>query len=176
MEIPVALTEDDGGDHTPEEWWALAEQARVNGTYVLVWRGRMSDADFDRAITGPPPVLSFYTVVPCRLFDTRTQANGPAFAAGETRTFAVAGLCGVSPGARAVALNVSVAEPGAAGHLRLFAGGSADPLVSAINYGAGQTRSNNFVARLSAQGALAVRSAQPSGLVHVVLDVSGYFE
>lgn len=50
MEIPVALTEDDGGDHTPEEWSALAAEARGNGTYVMVWRGTMSDRDFERAI------------------------------------------------------------------------------------------------------------------------------
>jgi len=50
MEIPVALTEDDGGDHSPEEWAALVAQARQNGTYVMVWRGTMSDRDFERAI------------------------------------------------------------------------------------------------------------------------------
>jgi len=50
MEIPVALTEDDGGDHTPEQWRAVTTQARANGTYVMIWRGTMSDRDFARAI------------------------------------------------------------------------------------------------------------------------------
>jgi hypothetical protein len=50
MEIPVALTEDDGGDHTPEQWRAVTTQARANGTYVMVWRGTMADRDFERAI------------------------------------------------------------------------------------------------------------------------------
>jgi hypothetical protein len=176
MEIPVALTEDDGGDHTPQQWWALAEQARQNGTYLLVWRGQMSDLDFDRAITGPPPRLAFYTVPPCRLLDTRAPGKGPALAAGEARTLAVAGACGVAPGARAVSLNVAVAQPSAPGHLRLFAAGSVDPPVSAINYRAGQTRSNNFIARLGAHGALAVRCVQAAGSAHVILDVNGYFE
>ena len=176
MEIPVALTEDDGGDHTPQEWWALAEQARMNGTYVLVWRGRMSDADFDRAITGPPPALGFHTVAPCRLLDTRTPGSGPALDAGETRNLTVAGACGVSAGAKAVSLTVAVAQPGASGNLRLFAAGSAPPLVSAINYSAGQTRAGNFIARLSANGRLAVRCSQATGSVHVILDIAGYFE
>jgi hypothetical protein len=50
MEIPVILTEDDGGDHTPQEWATLVAQARQNGTYAMVWRGTMSDRDFERAI------------------------------------------------------------------------------------------------------------------------------
>ncbi len=50
MEIPVALTEDDGGDHTPEQWRAVTTEARSNGTYVMIWRGRMSDRDFERAV------------------------------------------------------------------------------------------------------------------------------
>jgi hypothetical protein len=52
------------------------------------------------------------------------------------------------------------------------------PLVSTINYGAGQTRSNNAVVSLSGGfvGRLAVKVGQASGTVHVILDVVGYFE
>ncbi len=126
--------------------------------------------------TGPPPALSFFTVAPCRLVDTRLPANGPALAAGQTRTFTLAGSCGIPASARAVSLNVAVTQPGAAGNLRLFAAGSAVPLVSAINYGAGQTRGNNAITPLSADGRLGVRCVQATGGVHVILDVNGYFE
>lgn len=112
-------------------------------------------------------------MAPCRLYDTRTPANGPALAAGETRTLTVAGA---SATARAVSLNVAVTQPGAAGNLRLFAASSPVPLVSAINYGAGQTRANNAIAPLSADGRLAIRCFQATGGAQVILDVNGYFE
>ena len=126
--------------------------------------------------TGPPPGVSYYSVTPCRLVDTRTPADGPALAAGETRTFLAAGACGVSGGATAVSLNVAVTQPGALGNLRLFASGTLAPLVSTINYAAGQTRANNAIAPLGADGRLAVRCFQASGGVHVILDVNGYFQ
>jgi hypothetical protein len=126
--------------------------------------------------TGPPPALSFYTLTPCRLLDTRTPADGPALAAGEVRSIKVADACGVSGGARAVSVNLAVTQPTAAGNLRLFAAGSLVPLVSTINYAAGQTRANNAVAPLSATGWLSIRCAQATGGVHVILDVNGYFE
>jgi hypothetical protein len=126
--------------------------------------------------TGPPPALSFFTVAPCRLLDTRIPAQGPALAAGQTRVVTVAGGCGISPTAKAVSFNVAVTLPGAAGNLRLFAAGSPVPLVSAINYRAGQTRANNAIAPLSADGRLGVRCVQATGGAHVILVVNGYFE
>jgi Right handed beta helix region len=126
--------------------------------------------------TGPPAPLSFYTVTPCRLVDTRVPGQGPALAAGESRTFTLGGVCGIPAGARAVSLNLTVTQPGSAGNLRLFAAGSPAPLVSALNYGTGQTRANNAIAPLSGDGRLTVRAVQSVGGVHVILDVSGYFE
>src|SRR4029453_3388604 len=43
---------------------------------------------------GPPPALSFYTVTPCRIVDTRVVGQGPALAAGESRTLTLSGACG----------------------------------------------------------------------------------
>jgi hypothetical protein len=126
--------------------------------------------------TGPPPALSFYTVTPCRVVDTRLPSDGPALAAGEVRNFAIAGTCGVSAGALAVSVNVTVTQPAAAGNLRLFAADTLLPLISTINYRAGQTRANNAVAPLSAAGLVAVRCTQATGGVHFILDVNGYFE
>jgi hypothetical protein len=64
----------------------------------------------------------------------------------------------------------------AAGDLRLYPAGTGLPLVSAINYRSGQTRANNAVTPLGAAGDLTVHVDQPSGAVHVILDVSGYFQ
>ncbi len=62
------------------------------------------------------------------------------------------------------------------GNMRLHPGGTAVPLVSAINYKAGQTRSNNAVIPLSALGALAAYLDQVAGTAHLILDVNAYFK
>lgn len=128
---------------------------------------------------GPPTASRFYTVTPCRVADTR-NANGPyggpALSANGDRTFTLGGRCGIPTTAKAAALNVSVTQPSSAGGLRLYAGGSALPLATSINYRAGQTRANNNVSPLGSGGTLSVHCDQPSGVVHVIIDVSGYFQ
>lgn len=122
---------------------------------------------------------SYFTVTPCRLVDTRDPTGpygGPALAAGSARTFTIGGRCGVPAAAKAVLVNVTVTQPGAAGFLRLYGGGTAAPLVSTINYSAGQTRANNAVAPLGAGTTLTVRCDQASGAVQLILDVAGWFE
>jgi len=73
-------------------------------------------------------------------------------------------------------LNVTVTQASAAGDLRLFPGGVAAPLVSAINYRAGQTRANASIAPLGVAGDLSVQCDQANGFVHLILDVNGYFQ
>jgi hypothetical protein len=45
-----------------------------------------------------------------------------------------------------------------------------------INYGAGQTRAAQAVVALDDTGFVVVRSGQSTGSVHLILDVTGYFE
>lgn len=121
----------------------------------------------------------FYTVPPCRLVDTRAAAGatgGPALAASATRAFPLAGRCGTSPTARAVAVNVTVTGSAAGGFLTLFPSGAAAPPTSTINFGPGATRANNAVVAPGAGGSLAVFAGLQSGSVHVILDVAGYFD
>jgi hypothetical protein len=107
--------------------------------------------------------------------DTRA-ADAPALAAGSTRTFALTGKCGIPASANAVSLNITVAAPTAAGDLRIFPGGTSQPLVSTINYRAGQTRANNAIAGLGETGDLSIKCDQTTGTVHVIIDVNGYAE
>ena len=118
----------------------------------------------------------FYSVTPCRVLDTRSGAQGPALSAGSTRTVVVGNTCGVPQGATAVSLNVTVVSPTGAGDLRIFPAGVALPLVSAINYGVGQTRANNATVTLSSAGQLSVFCEQATGTVDLIVDVNGYFE
>ena len=55
-------------------------------------------------------------------------------AANSTRNVALVNLCGIPPGARAVALNFTVTGGSASGNLRVYPAGIALPLASAINY------------------------------------------
>jgi hypothetical protein len=49
-------------------------------------------------------------------------------------------------------------------------------MISVINDGVGQTRANNSVLPKGVGGIVAVRCAQASGTVHLVVDISGYFQ
>ncbi|MFN2385634.1 MAG: hypothetical protein ABR576_05035 [Thermoanaerobaculia bacterium] len=164
----------------------------VTGTFDTRWNNDVLNPAF-RALNagdfeviqlgwrGDPPAtpLSFHTLTPCRLVDTRGAVGargGPALAAGATRSFRLAGICGIPVGARAVSLNVTVTQPSQAGSLRLYPGAGAPPGASTINYRAGQTRANNGVSGLGASGEISVRSDQAAGTAHLVLDVNGYFQ
>jgi hypothetical protein len=121
---------------------------------------------------------SFYSVTPCRVFDTR-EASGPTAGApltcGTAQSFAVAGKCAVPSSAKAVSVNVTGTASTAQGNLRLYPTGSVTPLVSTLNYAAGVTRANNAVAALGTGGQVSVLCS-PSGTTHVILDMTGYFE
>ena len=123
--------------------------------------------------------MSFYTVAPCRVVDTRNATGsrgGPALAAGVARAFPISGACGVPATAWAVSVNVTVTQPTAVGNVRLFPASTPQPLVSTLNYATGITRANAAVAALGTAGDLTVLATQASGSVHLILDVNGYFE
>jgi hypothetical protein len=132
------------------------------------------------ALGDPLPPAAFFTVSPCRVLDTRNPAGllgGPALAAGGRRSFTAAGVCAIPATARALAVNVTVVGPPAAGDLRLFPGDGPDPGTSTINFGPGQVRTNNAVLALALDGTgtIGVHNAS-AGAVHVVMDVFGYFQ
>lgn len=151
----------------------------VNGSSIQPTYGGLVDAFVTKI--GTPPPLNFFTVSPCRIVDTRTDAGsngGPALQPGAQRNFPLAGACGVPTSAIALSVNVTITEPGAAGDLRLFPAGLPLPLVSTINFQAGQTRANNAVVSLGAAadaGQITVQS-DCSSTVQFILDVNGYFE
>jgi len=121
----------------------------------------------------------FYTLTPCRLADTRTDApagGGPALDAGAVRRIAAAGRCGIPDTAKAVAANVTVTGATDAGDLRVFAAGLATPETSVVNYGAGQTRAAFALVALGPDGEIDAFSGQATGTAHLVLDVAGYFK
>src|SRR5262245_28060147 len=88
--------------------------------------------------SGPPPsALDFFTVPPCRVFDSRP---GPPIAAGSTFSsqnggngIAVAGVCGVPSDAVAVAFNVTILGANDDGELWVFPFGAPAPTTGSPN-------------------------------------------
>ncbi len=127
----------------------------------------------------PATATAFYTVNPCRVIDTRDPSGpsgGPALAAGTTRAFPVAGLCGIPSSARAVAANLAIVLPTDAGDLRLYPTSLSAPMASTVNFTSGVVRANNAIVALGSDGQVNVQCDMLSGATDFFLDVYGYFQ
>jgi hypothetical protein len=129
----------------------------------------------------------YYSLTPCRIFDTRVTGGAtggaPILTNDTTRTFVVQGKCGVPVGAKAVSVNLTAVGPTAGGYLTLFPTGITRPVVSSLNYNAGEPAvGNGALVPLADQTTHAedlsvyTRVAAVGGTVHAVLDVTGYFQ
>jgi peptidoglycan hydrolase-like protein with peptidoglycan-binding domain len=118
---------------------------------------------------------SFQPIVPARIMDTRSGiGTSPAsLAAGETRALAVAGQAGVPADAVAVALNVTVTDPTAAGFVTVWPAGAAMPTASNVNFVGGQTVANMVTVGLGAGGQIDLFNF--AGDTQVVVDVTGWY-
>ena len=125
----------------------------------------------------PAAPLTFYSVPPCRVIDTRTAAGAPALAAGGIRTVATSGTCGLPSTAKGLAVNMTITGPAAPGFLTLYpADEPSPPLASNINFRPGNTRANNAVLPLAADGTGLKVYNGSAGTVHFILDVTGWLE
>jgi len=120
-----------------------------------------------------PGPTDFYTITPCRVLDTR-QGSGPLSGA-LSRSFLVAGTCGIPTAATAAYFNATVVNPTAGGYVRLFPADQLVPSTSTVNFQLGQTRANNTIIGLSADGRVGALANLGSGQTDLVLDVTGYF-
>jgi hypothetical protein len=92
----------------------------------------------------------------------------------------VTGSCGIPVSAKAVSLNLTVTASSSDGVLTLYPSGAVVN-TSSINFAKAQTRGNNAVLPVSADGfgtltAQAVVGNGDSGTVHLIIDVNGYFQ
>jgi len=143
-------------------------------------------------VAASAPVLAdgpfqFFPVSPCRVADTRNPNGtngGPALTANQIRRFRVQGNCSVPIGAKAVTLNATVVQPGAAGWLGVYPS-TGFTGTSTINFNAGEFAiANGAIVPLSAVAApadldLSAFWSNYSGTApqtHVILDVTGYFQ
>jgi len=107
---------------------------------------------------------SFAPIAPQRIFDSRSGGAGQSYAVP---------LGGVVGGdAVAVAINLTATQSGAAGYLAAYPCGGSVPLVSNVNYSAGQTVPNSAIVPIGANRSICVFSSTPA---HVIVDLSGAF-
>jgi PKD repeat protein len=119
----------------------------------------------------------YYTVNPCRVFDSR---SGAALASGSNTVVNLAvAACGIPASARAVAGNLTVVNPDGEGYVSLYPGNYPQPSTSTANFVSGAVRGNSVVMPMATDGSgtlgLSVFVGN-NGSAHVVLDVTGYFQ
>lgn len=130
------------------------------------------DATFETACAGG----RFYPLTPCRVLDTRLDAP---MADGVPRVVTFHGTCGIPVSARAVAANFTATQSTLAGEVSCYPADVASTGTTVIPFAVGKTRASNTVVKLSGDGAGKARleaSVPTAGTVHVIVDVSGYFD
>jgi WD40 repeat protein len=125
----------------------------------------------------PAAVGAFGALAPHRLLDTREgigAAKRAVPANGSVRV-KVTGLGGVpAAGVSAVVLNVTVTSPRAKGYITAYAGGTARPDASNVNFVAGRTVPNLVVVPVGADGTVSLDNVS-AGSTQLLADVFGYF-
>jgi N-acetylneuraminic acid mutarotase/lysophospholipase L1-like esterase len=128
---------------------------------------------------GTQCALDYHTVLPCRVLDTRTTDEPLLATSPSPRIVRIAGLCGIPATARAVFGNLTAIGATGTGNIQTWPTDLQATGTSSLNFAAGLTRANNAIVPLAQDGFgdIAVKAVvQGGGSVHLVLDVSGYFE
>ena len=126
----------------------------------------------------------YIPVTPCRFVDTREVSlqggPGQALTTFVVRTFTAKGRCGIPTTAKALSLNVTIANPTGAGFLTLYPSGVTKPWISVINWtSADYALANGAVLPLgtsSSQDVSAYQESNGGGTVDLILDVTGYYQ
>jgi len=160
--------------HPKSAWWRTPLVVLLSIAALVVSNASPALA---AAVTTPG---GFSTLAPSRLLDTRTglglaTGTAAALAAGATLSLQVAGRGGVpTTGAGSVVLNVTVTAPTAAGHITVYADGTARPAATNVSFAAAQTVPNLVVSRVGTNGKVSLANVS-GGTVQLVADVSGYY-
>lgn len=119
-----------------------------------------------------PGGSGFYPVVPCRALDTRT--GSASLLANVTRRLPLTGLCGIGPGARAAALNITTVNATTDGTVAVHGIGTPVPTGAAPVASPKRTHAT-FVSAAVVDEGIALTPRMPSGRVDVIVDVLGFF-
>jgi hypothetical protein len=140
---------------------------------LLAWVPRRTCA------AGP---YEFYSVIPCRLIDTRRAegpTGGPALQAGAIRGFPIKGLCGIPSTARQVAVNITLMGATENGYLVVWPYKTEKPATSNLNAQAGSWAIANGAILTIANDpklGISVLYSAASGRTDLIIDVTGYLQ
>lgn len=128
------------------------------------------------AQSGP---YSYYPLSPCRAVDTRygnSVNGGPIMGQDSTRNFQMRGVCGVPSTAKAVSLNLTAVQSNTGGWMTLWPSNLSRPNVAMISFQASDPAlANGVIVGVSTNPQdLSVYNNQ--GTVHVIIDITGYFQ
>jgi hypothetical protein len=131
-----------------------------------------------RALGDATNPLPFIGVTPCRIVDTRGPAGpfgAPAPAPGSPRSFSLsAGPCsGLPVFAGAYSLNITATNTTGPGFFKVYPFGGTAPVVSTLNYIAGQTVANAAIVPAGIGGGITV--AAGVSRADLIIDINGYF-
>ncbi len=118
-------------------------------------------------VAGPGGLVS---MTPVRALDTRETGR---CVDGRGQTITLGARNSVPSSASAVALNVTVTQPTAAGYLTVWPTGRPRPTASNLNFDTGQTIANMVTAKLGTGGAITMVTNQ--GCPDVIIDIAGYY-
>jgi len=134
-----------------------------------------------------PAALSFFTVTPGRVHDSRPAQGGPGpLVSGNNITISVAdrinpvGGAVVQPnfvpaGARAVSLNVTAVNPVGNGFFVVNPGGNSTVGASSLNWTTGENVANGIVCALNGSRQLTIVAGGSGTSANVVVDITGYY-
>ncbi|HEX8408035.1 MAG TPA: hypothetical protein VF883_04175 [Thermoanaerobaculia bacterium] len=128
------------------------------------------------AQSGP---YQYFPLSPCRLVDTRGPNgtnSGPMMGSNSTRNFQVRGFCGVPTTAKAVSLNITVTQATQSSWLAVWPSGTARPNVSMINFESSDPALANGIIVGVSTATQDLSVYNNFGTVHVLVDVTGYFQ
>jgi virginiamycin B lyase len=147
----------------------------TSGPDSAIWFTESSVSQIGRAVPG----LAFYTLPPCRVFDTRSFGGKtgvfgpPSIAADASRSIPIpSGSCNVPSNAQAYSLNVTVVPQSTLGYLTVWPTGSPFPTVSTLNALDGYTVANAAIVPAGTDGSISVFA---SNTTDVFIDINGYF-
>lgn len=152
----------------------------------MKWVGRSIAFLFGMMLAGVVLAQSspLVPMVPTRLLDTRpghTTVDGQFAGTGPVASLSqfnltVLGRTGIpSSGVNAVALNITVTDPGGSGYLVAWPAGTAIPNASNLNFTAGLSISNEVVVKVPTNGQISIFVYAGTGTANVVADITGYF-
>jgi hypothetical protein len=126
-------------------------------------------------VTNPTP---FVGVTPCRIVDTRGPAGpygAPSLSPGVSRNFALLGgpCAGFPPSVSAYSLNITVTNTLGTGFIKIYPQGGSVPVVSTLNYVAGQTIANAAIVPAGTGSGVTVVAGVAG--TDLIIDINGYF-